>query len=213
MATYAQMKARIASEMVRDDIASGGDSESILETHIAQACEYYADRKFWFNSILTTATTSASTATVSIPATVRIVERVTIPAYDIQLREVILRKLDDDTDTGLPCRYSYYNNSLRFWPIPDQAYTLNIYGIAQVDAPSSDSDENIWTTEAYNLIVGHTKMTLARGLFRDTDGALLWQAEVQDALSRLQRETAKRLDTPLGGRSRGRYRITSDTYN
>lgn len=195
MATYLELRTRIITELARDDLED--DLATTLVKHCERACEYYADRKFWFNSVITTATTSANTATVTIPSGVRVIERVTVPAYDVELREVTLTGLGDDTVYALPDRYSYYNDTIRFYPIPDQAYTLNIYSISQVDAPSDDGDTNIWTTEAEDLIVGHVKATLARSVFRDPEGYQLFAGERQDALARLRRETAKRLETPL----------------
>lgn len=211
MVTFATQKARIASEMVRDDIASGGSLETLLEQHYQDAVAYYEQRKFWFNSILTTATTSAGVATVSVPATVQTVERVTIPAYDTELREVTLGQLPDEDTQGLPSCYAYYNDSLRFSLVPDAAYTLNIYGVSKVAAPTTGTDDNIWTNEAAPLIRGHTKMTLCRSVFRDAEGVQLALAETSDALSQLQRQTAARLETILRPRmGGGRYNIFSD---
>lgn len=209
MATFGQIKERIIAETKRDDLSD--DLATQLATHFARACEYYADRKFWFNSLITTATTVAGTATVSVPATIRRVDRVTIPAYNIEVEEVTLNDLDDFVTQSLPEFYSYYNDSLRFWPIPDAVYTLNIYGIAQVAAPSADSDTSIWTGEAQDLIVNHTKMTLYRDQFRDPEGFQLAAGAVTDHLARLQRETARRLKAPLRPRMRSRrYSITTD---
>lgn len=209
MATLLDLKTRIIGEMSRDDLED--DLSSILATHIARACEYYSDTKFWFNSIATTVNTVAATATVAIPSTVRIIERITLPAYNMDLQELTLRELDDYTVQSIPKYYSYYNDSLRFSPIPDAIYTLNLYGIAKVAAPATDATENIWTTEAQDLIVGQTKMTLCRGVLRDTMGVELALGEVKDALTRLKRETARRLETPLRPRMGGRhYNINID---
>lgn len=197
MATFADLKARIATELTRSDIDAGGSLESLLETYIQRACEYYADTKFWFNSILTTATTSPGVATVTIPATVRVVERVSIPAYDDDLEEYTLDALNDYATSGRPRHYSYYNDSLRFFPVPDGAYTLNIYGIAQVDAPTTDSDTSIWTNEAQDLVVANVKVRLLRFPYRDNDGVILALAEESDARTRLERETGRRLKTDL----------------
>lgn len=208
MALYSDLKTRIITELSRDDLSDTLATQ--LTTHIASACEYYADRKFWFNTVFTTVATVASTATVAIPATVRRVEKVTIPAYYTELRECTLAQLPDTGERGVPLQYAYFNDSLRFYPVPDAAYTLNIFGTAQVAAPTLAADTNVWTTEAYDLITAHTKFTLCRGQFRDPEGAQLAQAETQDALKRLLTETAKRLATPLRATQRGqRYNINA----
>lgn len=197
MVTWATQKTRIADEMVRSDIASGGAREALLEKHYQDAVEYYANEKFWFNSIVTTVNTVASTQTVTIPSTVQTVERLTIPAYDIELREVNLSEIEDYDTEGLPEFYSYYNDSIRLWPTPDAVYTLRIYGVSKVAAPTTGTDDNIWTNEAAALIRAHTKMTLFRGLYRDPEGTQLAMAEAKDAYDALKQETARRLKKPL----------------
>lgn len=205
MVTFTTQKLRIATEMVRGDLASGGDLETVLEQHYQDAVERYANEKFWFNSILTTATTTASVATISVPATVQTVERLTIPAYDIELREVNLKELPDYSTTGIPEFYSYLNDTLRFWPTPDAAYTLNVYGVAYVAAPTAGSDDNIWTNQAAPLIRAHTKMSLYRGVFRDAGGTTLALSEIDDAYKALKQETARRLKKPLSSGRRSRW--------
>lgn len=195
MPTYADLKTRIITETVRDDLA--GDLATTLATHIARAVEYYASTRFWFNTILASAMTTPGTATVDIPATVRIVDRAAYPNGFGDINEYQLVELPDDGSTGRPTRYAYYNDKLRLWPTPDGAYTLNIYGVAQIAGPTADGDTNVWTNQAYDLITAQTKMTLYRGIFRDPEGAQLAMAEVQDALARLKRETARRVQSPL----------------
>ena len=197
MVTFATQKLRIATEMVRDDLASGGELETVLEQHYQDAVERYANEKFWFNSIVTTATTTASVATISVPATVQTVERLTIPAYDLTIDEVNLSELPDYSTEGIPEFYSYLNDTLKFWPTPDAVYTLNVYGVAYIAAPTAAADDTIWTNQAAPLIRAHTKMTLYRGVFRDAGGTELALAETKDAYAALKQETARRLKKPL----------------
>lgn len=195
MATYAQLKARIIEEMVRSDLED--TYASALATHIERACEFFSDERFWFNALVTTATTETGTATVDVPSNMRRVDRVTIPALDVEVREVLLTQLCDGDETSIPGEYAYNNDTLQFFPVPDAVYTLRLVGLAQIDAPSADDDANAWTTEAYDLIVARAKMTLYRDLFRDPEGVQMQLGALQEALSRLKRETARRLETPL----------------
>ena len=195
MATYAKMKTRIVTEMVRSDLEDTLATQ--LTTHIARACEYFSDERFWFNAIVTTASTTASQQTVDVPATVRRVDRVSIPAYSTNLEEYTLAAIDDNDVESLPSRYAYHNDAIYLWPIPDAAYTLRIVGLSQINAPVDDTDENAWTDEAQDLIVARVKMTLYRDQFRDPEGAQMAMGAVQEALARLSRETARRLETPL----------------
>lgn len=197
MATLAEIKTRIIAETNRDDLADDLASQLIL--HIQRACEFFADEHFWFNAIVTTANTTPGSDLVAVPATVRRVERLTIPAQFAEVVEVQLGQIEvlDGAQTALPWRYAYYNNQLKLWPIPDQAYTLQITGLAQIDAPAADGDSNAWTEEAQDLIVARASMTLYRDQFRDTDGVQLAASASKEALARLKRETGRRLRTPL----------------
>lgn len=197
MATFADQKTRIATELVRDDIASGGALESLLEQHYQDAVEYYASERYWFNAIVTTVNTVAGTQTVALPSGVRKVERVTYPADDRELIETILGELNDSDTSGSPEYYAYYNDSLRLYPKPDAVYTLNIYGVAEIAAPTTGTDTNIWTNEAAPLIRAHTKLTLCRSVFRDPEGTQLAMAETADARQALRRETTRRLVSKL----------------
>lgn len=195
MATYAELKTRIVTEMVRSDLETTLATQ--LATHIARACEYFADERFWFNAAIATVNTTAGVQSVNVPASMRRVDRVSIPAYDTNLAEVILTALDDEDTQAIPSEYAYYNNQLYFTPIPDAVYSLRLVGLAQIDAPVNDNDQNVWTTEAQDLIVARAKMTLYRDQFRDPEGAQMALGATQEALDRLKRETARRLETPL----------------
>lgn len=212
MTTYTTQKTRIATEMVREDLESGGALETVLDQHYADAVEHYQSHKFWFNTIRTTVDTVASTATVSIPSTVRVIDRIRIDAYDRELEERTLDTLPDYSGTSGPPRYyAYYNDLIRLHPVPDAVYTLTIYGISKVAAPTTGSDDNIWTNEAARLIRAHTKMTLYRGQFRDEKGTQLALAETEDALRSLRRETAQRLETKIRAwPTATRYNINTD---
>lgn len=197
MATYAELKTRIITEMVRDDLED--DLATQLTTHIARACEYYANERFWFNAIVVDAACTSGTEVMAIPATVRRIDRLTIPELYREVIEVTLPEYEKiiSAANSAPTRYAYYNDSIRLYPTPDAAYTLRFTGLAEIAAPTADADENAWTTEAQDLIVAHTKMTLSRDQFRDPDGVQLFTGAVQDALHRLKRETAQRLVAPL----------------
>lgn len=213
MPTLADIKTRIATEMVRDDLLD--DLAAQLLIHIQRACEFYSDERFWFNAIIdNTAATVAATDTVAVPSTVRRVDRVTIPASYQELREVQLDDIDplSGSMSSIPYAYAYLNDTLKLYPIPDAVYALRITGLKQIDAPAVDADTSVWTNQAQDLIVGRAKYTLYRGQFRDEGGASLALAETTEALARLKRETARRLETPLRPNMapRRRYNINSD---
>ena len=205
MATLADLKTRIQTNLVRDDLAD--DLADELLSQIQDACEYYADEKFWFNSLVASISTVASTATVDMPVTFRRIDQLTIPAYNKELREETLENMPIYPVYGIPECYAYYNDQLTLHPIPNAVYTLEASGIKQIDAPALDADSNEWTNEAAPLIRSHTRFTLLRDQFRDAEGAQMASGAVAENHNKLRRKTAKRLETKL------RPRVAKRPYN
>lgn len=195
MATLGDLKARIKTEMVRTDLDD--DLASTLALHIQRACEYFSDERFWFNAYIGNVSTVPGVQTVNVPVAIRRVERVSIPSLLVEVREVLLTEFPDFVASAIPQVYAYDNDALIMYPTPDQAYSLRIVGTKQIDAPVEDTDSNQWTNEAQDLIVARAKMTLYRDQFRDPEGVELAAAATQEELTRLKRETARRLEIPL----------------
>lgn len=230
MATLGELKTRVQTECNRDDL--GDELSGALTLAIQRAIEFYADDKFWFNSVIETAVTTGGNAFVVVPSTVRKIERLSIPAIGLTLNEAILTEVDGNDQlapAGQPRAYAYYNDSVKLWPAPDQAYTLQIIGIADLPLLTTGDDyqwsalspivafgddlsgQNAWTNEAQDLIAARARFTLMRDQFRDPEGAELAAGAAQEAYDRLKRETARRLVTPL--RMRGDYPITRTGFN
>lgn len=197
MATLADLKARIADDMTRDDIAAGGESESTLLAHIQKAVRYYSNERFWFNVTTATVNTVGSTPTVARPATIRIAERVTIPANNAELEQYQLDQLPLTDGGGTPLRFVNDGDNILLHPTPDGVFALKVYGIKQVDVPALDADDTIWTNEAADLIAARTRFSLYRDVFFYPDKAQATIGDVQECLSYLRRDTRKRQDTPL----------------
>lgn len=200
MSTLADIKARIIAELIRDDLED--DLAGQLLTHIQAACRHYAPERFWFNAIITTATTTQGDRNVTLPATMQRVQRVTLPQYYRELYETDLPyfEVPGNVVQSIPQWYTYYNDQIRLHPIPAGEYTLQVTGVKRIDPPEEDTDSNEWTTEAQDLIVAHAKATLSRDQFRDPEGYKMFAGAAQEHFSRLQRETALRLVSRLAPR-------------
>ena len=198
MATFNEVKTRVALEMNKDDLADGEELGSTLENHINEAIEFFSDEKFYFNSVIVEANTTAGAINMDVPASVRRIDRIMIPNELHELQEVTLDEIDqfDDGAQARPDAYAYYNDQIRFWPIPDAVYSLRFTGLKQIDAPTGDNS-NEWTTTALNLIVSRAKMTLSRDVYRDSEAVGLYGAATKEALQNLKGETARRLQAPL----------------
>lgn len=195
MATLGDLKTRIILETNRDDLGAGEESEAALTNAISRAIEYYSDERFWFNRDSGTATTTAGTNYVTLPYAVRVPESVSYNGEP--LSKVGTEEIEHLTTTGQPSRWAENGDLIQLYPVPSAAYALSVYGIAQIDAPSYDGDETVWTNEAYDLIAARARFLLFRDVFRDVEGTKLAAQAEGEALSRLRKETRRRNVTPL----------------
>jgi hypothetical protein len=195
MATLGELKTRIITETDRDDLGAGEEAEDALVLCINQAIEYYSDEPFWFMHDSGSSSTTSGVAWVNTPAAVRVPE--TVSYNGVPLQKVTVGAIEFLTDSGQPSLWAEAGDIIQLWPIPDATYSLDVFGSAQIDAPTSDSDITVWTVEAYDLIAARTRFLLYRDVFRDVEGVQFAGQAEAEALSRLRRETRRRTVTPL----------------
>jgi hypothetical protein len=192
MSSFAQVKSRIVAEIKRPSLTAEASA------HMLRAIEYYANRRTWKNEGTNTITTTANTATKAIPTGLRDIDRVAVVVggYDYELikitREVMADRQGADTGAGQPIEFSWENTVLKFWPIPDAVYTVNVTGIYDDTALSAGADTNSWTTIGEDLIVARAKYTLCRDVTLDTEMMALAAMAERSARNRLFGETNAR---------------------
>src|SRR5690606_16496709 len=75
---------------------------------------------------------------------------------------------DNSASTGEPYAWSYYNQEIRLYPIPDGVYTIRLQlGNYRLTALASDSDTNAWLDEAYDLLKARAKYILYKNTIKD----------------------------------------------
>ncbi|MGQ0557991.1 MAG: phage adaptor protein [Sphingosinicella sp.] len=198
MATLTQLYTRIVLDLDRDDMGSGGALEQAKVDAVAAAVEHHCDDSFWFNRAGGTAATVAGTATVAMPSGVRFPHTVTwlgSPLSKVPLHLIHEAVNVSDPATGVPSSWAEDEGVIRLHPTPAAAYTLGIYGLASTGVPTAGGDANIWTTEAYELIVAANRILCRR--LRDADGLSIWGQAEEEALAKLRRETRRRGEAPL----------------
>jgi hypothetical protein len=207
MATLAQLYTRIILDTNRDDMAASGELEQAKIDAVAAAIDKHEAEEFWFNRASGSVSTVAATGTVTIPAAVRVVKKITYSGSELE--KVDLESIQGRTETGQPTKWADDDGSIRLWPIPDAVYALSVFGTAALGVPGSSNE---WTTYGYELILNEAKVILCRGPLRDPEGLSLAKDGREEALAALRRETRRRagtvLKTELG--SSGSYNINSD---
>lgn len=195
MATLDQLYTRIILDLDRDDMDAGEALVQAKVDAVADAIAQYKMEAFWFNRASGSGNTTADVATITIPSGVYVPN---VVSYDGEaLVRVPLHEIQHRTETGVPSYWAENEESIQLWPIPDGVYSISVYGLADIDAPASGGSSNIWTTEAYNLILNAAKRILC-------EGALQWPEKVASALAAedralmaLRRESRRRDRSPL----------------
>lgn len=205
MALLSDMLIQMQADMER----TSASSITAMRTYIATAIRFYQNNRFWFNESesvtfnTVVGTTDYAFDGVTIPTSFYKIDGVFITTVNIDpvklefarpvwINARILEDADVTTpETNQPTFWSFYNNTLRLYPIPDQVYSVEIMGHVVVGQPLSDSDATSpWMNYAYDLIMCHAKAELYAHRWEDPVAAATMAKAEAIWLSSLQGETA-----------------------
>jgi hypothetical protein len=174
--TLGQLKARIADELARGDLAPQ------IALAIDDAITEAATSRFWFNEVrgLTFSTIAGQEfyGSEDIAALTEIDSLwITISGGRRNMREANTAEIDGlvqgSAISGEPYRYARYGGNLRFYPTPGQAYAVTVDGVSKLSAFSGDDDSNAWTDTAAGerLIRAIVKRNILSEIVQDFDRA------------------------------------------
>jgi len=108
--------------------------------------------------------------------------------------EELERLADNSASRGEPYAYTYFGQKLRLYPIPDSSpYTIRLQlGPYRLATISSQSDSNVWTTEAFDMIKARAKYILYKDILKDAALAAEALNDYTDQHSALVQETSRR---------------------
>lgn len=197
--SYGDMQVRIADEIVRSDLTSQ------IQNAIQTAIKQYERIPFYFNQLRQEAAFSTAQGqefytvndSVLIAAMITLNRvTVTVSGNRYSLNPRTPEYLEDTSVNpivfGQPVDYAYFAEQLRFYPIPDNTYSVALSGIYRLFTLSNPTDSNPWTSDAELLIRARAKYELAVHVTRDADMAAAMKAVEIDALSDLKGETLRR---------------------
>ena len=187
------MKARIASELHRDDLTTQ------IAAAITSAIAFYRSSRFEFNeqqaSFSTVASQEAYT-TATIPDDIGKIDsvRITVNSHRYLLDPISLTKLQalssTTAATGAPVAFAWYAQQLYLNPIPDAVYSVLVSYQQRKDAPTSDDDTaTIWTNQCEALIRACAKKFICRDVMHDDDGYQRNYSAELEALAVLKKES------------------------
>lgn len=202
-ATFSDLITTIADEI--DDTTAEYNGQ--IQTSIYAAIRYCERDVYYFNETrdVTFPTIDGqewydSADNAQIPKLVRIVaaysERTDGQRY--QLRRITPEEMellsDNSASRGEPYAYTYFGQRVRLYPIPDEAvYTIRLQiGPYRLATISSQSDSNVWTTEAFDMVKARAKYILYKDILKDAALAAEALNDYQDQHSALKAETSRR---------------------
>jgi hypothetical protein len=168
MTTLADLKTRIISETVRDDLAD--DLATQFDVIIRGAIEEWATQHFYFNEGRVTLPTVALNPTVIVPPSIRIIDSlwITVGGSRYQLLKRSIDEIEDlqvSPTNGQPAYWAEFAGNMVIWPTPNIVYPLIVICVQDV-LPVLDftdgASSNAWTTVGQDLITATSKKRLYR---------------------------------------------------
>ena len=208
MTTLSTMKSRIASELRRSNITSQ------IASAISTAISAYEHDRFFINesrdnTFMTVADQEFySSSDAAFIGTLTKIDYVFLfiqnTPFELSARQPRITEdaSTNATATGTPTVYSWYDEQIRLYPVPSDAWTIRVGGVVTIAEPASDSETgNFWMTTAERLIRSRAKQELALHVLRDLELAQIMGGAATEAYDQLTDRTV-RITKTGGGRIR-----------
>ena len=205
MASLGDLKARIISETLRDDLAD--DMADQFDVVIQKSIDFYAANRWWFNEKAATVSTFPGQRTTPLPPDFRFLDQAWLQVGGVAFPLTLLQAVEVDNlyaasqAGGQPTDIAILGTNLYLWPTTLVAYPVLLRYVANVAPALNYADPtsfNVWTNEGADLIVARAKLRL----YRDYLSAQLQDprvvaatAQEQEAYTRLRSEHNRRLST------------------
>lgn len=162
--TLAELIAEIEDDIERADLGVQ------VAKAVDRAIRHYQPVRFFFNERSLTFQTAPGTDLYGrgdrdeIPNLLAIDSAVLIESEQTavlrRMPETEIERLDDPAGPSRPCAFSYFDRSIRLWPVPSGEWTVRLTAHVLLPAPALD-EGNAWTDEAGSLIAAWAKRHLA----------------------------------------------------
>lgn len=150
------------------------DQTSAVSSALSSAIDYYTNERWWFLEGRAYASTSSSQAFMSVPLDMQDADSllITVNGSRSKLQQVPYNEIDEEDDGttfGEPVKWSYYQDNVRLYPVPDAAYVLTMSYHKKLTY--SDSSSNAWTNVGRNLVRHRAAKEVQQVITKDLEGA------------------------------------------
>lgn len=161
---------------IADDIERA-DLDRQIAVAVDRAIRHYQPERFTFNERILTFQTipgadvygggdaSEIPGLLAIDSVMRIEGEQSYPLQ--RIAETAVERLDDPGSATQPCAYSYFDRSIRLWPMPSGDWTIRLAAHVELPAPKDRDDTSAWVDEASDLIAARAKRHLGLNVLRD----------------------------------------------
>jgi hypothetical protein len=178
---------------IRTDINRGSAHDGRIKEAIVDAIKRFRGKRLGFNQKTAETVLISDQEVIALPVDWMEADylRLEVDRDRYPLREVAYSTIEERQrglpSTGMPRDYAIQHRQLRFYPIPDQSYTLVFafqFDLPEVSVSASDAAANAWMDEGEELIrkqaTGDLFVSYIGG-DKKQDGALLL-SEVENAI-------------------------------
>lgn len=202
MATLSELRTRLANKLSDGQLLRPTSAQ--IDQAVNASIDFYENRYFWFQEALEALTTVAGNGTLTgVPTEFKyqthpnsLVLLKNNYRYELQaISPVEFDAIANDIDNGLPKYYTYRNGAFEITPLPDDAYTVNLYYYKSYVDLVDDADENDFTNYATRLIEYKTLLDLIEDYKSEDTRQATYKMKLKDEEDTIENETYNRTAT------------------
>lgn len=185
MSTRGDLKNEIIDDLSRTDMTSAASSA------ITSAIKHYEKERWYFLEATTDLTTSSSAAYYTLPSDLLDPDSMMLwissqkqPIYEVPYLEMDRR--DSGKDFGYPSEWAMYKDQIRFYPVPDDTYTITVSYHKTLNTSVSDSASNAWTNVAKDLIRHRAVKEICLSKIKDMEGGQVANSQEKEEYDRIK---------------------------
>jgi len=202
MATLATIRGRVLAKLVDAGGSIAEPTAAQVTAEINSVIDFYEPQNLWFNEMTATGTLTVGSDVVPIPADFNHFlepNALVVEQSNVRYPLVKVSPLQYDSmyaaGTGLPRFFTYRNQGIQLYFIPDQAYPYRLYYNRSYADLVADGDSNDFTNYAERLIEYRTLAECYLNYRSDVEMGREYERKAQEELNRLVSQTRQRLAT------------------
>lgn len=193
MPTYADLLQSITLDLQRPDLTDAVEdfTQRVIGT---------LQRVFWYDSPRTELVTlTAGDPFATVPDSLVGIDIARLDYFSVwqllrpvEYRQILLWDVNIPSTRSVPTDYAPWAEKIRFFPVPDNTYTVELTGPGKIDAPVNPDDSNFWTNDCYTLIRRMVTSEIRLIRLRDPEGSAQDRIAAEQEKASLLNQTAAR---------------------